>query len=184
MSSSTCLYNSSPLIMPLVHDCLISGHSSSYLPGPPPPTTPYPFYEPGATFGGPELGSIPTFDPYNSPFLEFPAAALIPFDPSDLETIGMAYQNPLPNLYILNIQQPVQQPKSLPVASAPTTHSQASSSKAGTKRPECPVCLGSHSRPVRYRECLNKAIEFYPFECGGACGEPGWYVVSLAWQYY
>ncbi|CCA74406.1 hypothetical protein PIIN_08358 [Serendipita indica DSM 11827] len=46
--------------------------------------------------------------------------------------------------------------------------------KARTQRPKCFVCGNSHSRPIRYQECLYKAIGYRPYECGGACGVAGW----------
>lgn len=132
--------------------------------GPPPP----PSYESFLPLDSPGFEYIPTIDSYNLLTGDSEAFNFSTFG----DTSGLQAAQP-----ILSHHTPEsQKQQTTPAASAPMRQTSGSQglNKVAKERRRCPTCLGSHSRPVRYQECQNKAIGFYPFECHGTCGNPEW----------
>ncbi|CAG7846764.1 hypothetical protein SIIN_1667_T [Serendipita indica DSM 11827] len=93
-------------------------------------------------------------------------------DPSGPHAAQPILPPPIPEFQLPLINSTSEGQQNTSVESAPTTQNSNSQGvdKAAKQRAICATCLGSHSRPVRYRECQNKASKKPQFKCDRICG--------------
>jgi hypothetical protein len=56
---------------------------------------------------------------------------------------------------------------------------QGAPARAGRKRFECEDCHKTFDRPSRLDNCRNRHLGIKPWQCGGRCQDPTWFVIPF-----